>query len=285
MTSHGPAGAGTVVITLCSAARIDHVREQQRLLSRWPEEPARVVVWLDDTEPPAFPDAMVVRTPPGPLGLRLAAGRNAGAAAAIDLGASVLVFLDADCVPGPGLVPMYLRAATAHPGALLVGPVTYLPAGFALGGGETLDQATRPHPARPAPAAGTTVVGGDHEYPLFWSLSFAVRAEVWTALGGFDEAYEGYGGEDTDFAFTAREQGVPLVWVGGADAYHQHHPTSSPPWQHLDDILRNGAVFAGRWGEWPMGGWLDAFAADGAIERTPEGWARVSARSVPTTRR
>ena len=50
---------------------------------------------------------------------------------------------------------------------------------------------------------------------------------------------------------------------------------SSPPWQHLDDILRNGAAFSERWGEWPMGGWLEAFAAAGAIERRGDGWVRV----------
>ncbi|MFZ7087467.1 glycosyltransferase family 2 protein [Curtobacterium sp. RRHDQ10] len=276
--------AGTVVVTLCSAARIDHVREQQRLLTRWAPGVGRVVVWLDDTVPPEFPAATVVRTPPGPDGLRLAAGRNAGAARALDLGGRTLVFLDADCVPGPDLVPRYARAVTAHPGALLVGPVTYLQAGFELGDGASLAAATAPHPARPAPPADTTVVGGRDEYPLFWSLSFAVSADTWTRLGGFDDAYEGYGGEDTDFAFTARELGVPLVWVGGADAYHQHHPTSSPPWQHLHDILRNGARFAARWGEWPMGGWLDAFAAAGAVERTADGWV-LSARSEPQGRR
>jgi GT2 family glycosyltransferase len=100
---------------------------------------------------------------------------------------------------------------------------------------------------------------------------------VWREVGGFDEAFEGYGGEDTDFAFSLRARGIPLVWVGGADAYHQYHETSSPPWQHLDDILRNGALFAEKWGEWPMGGWLAAFAEAGAVERVPGGWRRVTA--------
>jgi len=48
-----------------------------------------------------------------------------------------------------------------------------------------------------------------------------------------------------------------LGWVGGARAYHQHHPVSSPPVEHLDDILRNGRLFHERWGEWPMTGWLE----------------------------
>jgi len=63
--------------------------------------------------------------------------------------------------------------------------------------------------------------------------------------------------------------------VGGAHAYHQWHPTTTPPWQHLDDILRNSATFARRWGEWPMAGWLRAFEAAGAIEWNGQGWART----------
>ena len=100
---------------------------------------------------------------------------------------------------------------------------------------------------------------------------------MWDTLGDFHETYEGYGGEDTDLACTAKQAGVPLVWVGGAHAYHQYHPTSSPPWQHLDDILRNGRLSADRWGFWPMQGWLDAFPAAGAIEQAPAGWQRSAA--------
>ena len=74
-----------------------------------------------------------------------------------------------------------------------------------------------------------------------------------------------------------RDAGTPLAWVGGAHAYHQHHPTSSPPWQHLDDILRNGRRFANRWGHWPMTGWLEAFERAGAVRRDGDDWIRTPA--------
>ena len=261
----------TTVVTICSAGRLDHVRRQQRFLSTEPVQ--RVVVWLDAEPPPEVPElsgAEMVHVPPGEHGMRLAAGRNQGAARA---DAGLLVFLDADCLPGPELLTRYREAAVEHPGALLCGPVTYLAEGIRPASVAELPALTAPHPARPAPPAGINLPG---EHRLFWSLSFAVTAGTWRTVGGFDEAYQGYGGEDTDFAFTARAAGVPLVWAGGADAYHQYHPTSAPPWQHLDDILRNGALFARRWGTWPMEGWLDAFAAAGAIEWTPAGWVRLS---------
>lgn len=210
--------------------------------------------------------------------LPLARARNTGAAAALERGADLLVFLDVDCVPGTRLVERY-RAAAALPGAddaLLCGPVTYLPP--APAGGypwPEIDAWSRPHAARPAPAAGTVERGGRPE--LFWSLSFATTARAWEQVGGFSEAYAGYGGEDTDYGFTARAAGLDLWWVGGADAFHQHHPVSSPPVEHLDDVLANAAVFHRRWGEWPMQGWLDGFAERGLARHDPvtDEWVRV----------
>lgn len=269
-------------VTLASAARATHVeRQQDRLRSREPDV-ERVVVWLDPEPcaPRAF-DAQLVHVPPAPDGLRLAAGRNAGVAAAITLGCDALILLDADCVPGDALVPRYVAAMRARPEALLSGPVTYLEEGVVVDASTDLAALTNPHAARPAPAADALVEAEEAQRVLFWSLSFACTAPTWRRIGGFDEAYVGYGGEDTDFAMRSAEAGVPLVWVGGADAYHQHHPTSSPPWRHLDDILANGARYARRWGSWPMDGWLRAFEDAGALERHGSGWRRVPGAVVP----
>lgn len=262
------------VVTLCSTPRVDHLRRQLAAVRRDPAVLA-VVVWVGDDEPPALDADAVLRVPPGPDGLRLAAARNAGADRAVALGADLLVLLDADCVPGAELLDRYAAAAAAHPDAVLCGPVTYLPAGADVDDPATLAAATRPHPARPAPADGEVVVAGDGGYDLFWSLSFALTARRWADGPRFDEGYEGYGGEDTDFGYALRAAGVPLAWVGGAHAYHQHHPTSSPPWQHLDDVLRNGARFARRWGRWPMEGWLRAFAEAGAVRWDGTTWHRA----------
>jgi GT2 family glycosyltransferase len=268
-----PGSSGTAVITLCSAPRLDHLRGQLAALSDTGAR--RIVAWIGEDGPPALDAEQVLRIPPGRNGLRLASARNAGAAAAVGAGAGLLVFLDADCVAGAALLERYAAAAGAHPDAVLCGPVTYLPPGVDARDADALARATSPHPARPDPGPDAVRVATSEEYPLFWSLSFALTAATWRRAGGFDEGYEGYGGEDTDFAFSLRSAGIPLVWVGGAHAYHQHHDVESPPWRHLDDILRNGARFADRWGSWPMTGWLEAFAAAGAVERTPDGWRRV----------
>jgi hypothetical protein len=263
----------TAVVTLCSASRVSHLRHQLAALAPWGV--SRVVVWVGADEPPALDADCVLRVRPGWAGLRLAAARNAGASRALAGGAEFLVFLDADCVPGPDLLASYSAAFTRHSDAVLCGPVTYLPPGADVDDPGVLTEATSPHPARPNPPAGEVRAASTDEYELFWSLSFAIGADAWRRSGGFDEGYEGYGGEDTDFAFALRQIGIGLRWVGGAHAYHQHHQVERPPWRHLDDILRNGARFAAKWGAWPMSGWLEAFAAAGAIRWDGSTWERV----------
>ena len=266
----------TAVITVCSAGRLDHLRHQASAVRRQAAD-VYVVVWVG-AEPPGDLDAdVVVHVPPGPDGVRVAAARNAGAAQAIDRGANLLVFLDADCVPGERTLERYAEVAAERPDAALCGPVTYLPDGIDASDPAELALRTDPHAARPRPDDGALRDATADEYELFWSLSFAVTAARWRSGPRFDPGYEGYGAEDTDLAFALRDRGVPLVWVGGAHAYHQYHPTQSPPWQHLEDILRNGARFAERWGTWPMGGWLAQFEAAGAISWDGAGWRR----SVP----
>ena len=207
-------------------------------------------------------------------GLPLATARNRAAERAIASGAELLVFLDVDCIPGRRLVERYRDVAQgAAPGACDVwsGAVHYLPprtAGQAYTSME-LEQ-SRPHAARPvAPPDG---VSAADDLRLFWSLSFAVTADTWQRVGGFDEGYDGYGGEDTDFAMKLARADGRLWWVGGAAAYHQHHEVESPPRRHLVDIVRNSNRFAARWGWFPMEGWLAAFADEGLITlagRTP----------------
>jgi len=260
------------VVTIVSG-RHDHLCRQQARLALSHRTPSDyVVVAIDDPAvgawtPPNGPAPHVVDLESsGPL--PLAAARNLGARTAFDRGADVVVFLDVDCIPHPQLLGLFAEAAEQHPRSLLTGRVGYLPAGVDYDRPENFDNLAKVHAFRPDPATGDYATG---HHDLFWSLSFAVSRETWHAVGGFFEGYRGYGGEDTDFGLTARDRGVELVWVGGAVAYHQFHETQDPPVQHLDDILANGALFARRWGFWPMRGWLDAFERLGLVQRDATG--------------
>ncbi len=283
-----------IAVVTVAHGRHEHLRRQHAALARSSVAPDDyVVVAMDDPEleswqPPHDPRPRVVSQAGTGDGLPLAAARNRGARAAFVTGADLVVFLDVDCMPAPGLLEAYRDAAGTPEGhgAILCGPVTYLdppgPGGYDVA---ALDGLVDPHPARPAPLDGEVVrdPAGHH---LFWSLSFAIDAATWDRVGGFDESYVGYGAEDTDLGQRAAAAGVPLAWVGGAHALHQHHPTSDPPVQHVDDVVRNGRLFAARWGWWPMRGWLDAFVSRGLVDRLPDGSYAVADGDVtpPTPR-
>jgi GT2 family glycosyltransferase len=251
--------------------RTSHLRNVLRGLAMNANRPAEVVIIVMGGEDPR------PHLEPGPLvveyvflkeqeRLPLAAARNRAAHQSQN---EFLIFLDVDCLPGPQLVSAYTHALAEHQ-ALCVGEVRYLPrrARTDLLDFDSLKNAANAHHARRAPPTKdpwTRI----RTYELFWSLSFAVRKSVLEKLGGFDEGYVGYGGEDTDLAFTARKLGVPLIWVRDALALHQYHEKSDPPLDHFDDIIANARRFHSKWNAWPMDGWLRAFAAMDLITWTP----------------
>ncbi|WP_245851987.1 glycosyltransferase family 2 protein [Mobilicoccus massiliensis] len=283
--------AATALVTIVHG-RHDHLSGLLSGLAAGTHLPERlVVVAMDDAVVDAVcaqacagtglvPDVVHVGRAPGGR-LPLARARNAGATRAAELGCDTLVFLDVDCIPSPTLVATYadlVRGAGAghddtHPRRphVVAGTVAYLPPaprdGYDLA---HLPELARPHPARPAPAPGERIVADDLR--LFWSLSFATSVDDYRRIGGFCEEYDGYGGEDTDFAMRLSQLDGVLTWTGGADAWHQHHPTQSPPVDHLHDIVRNANLFAARWGWHPMEGWLDAFAERGLASYDGDRW-------------
>jgi GT2 family glycosyltransferase len=252
-----------------------HLARQARGVRDGTRVPDDYVVVAMDPEhvEPSVSGPRVVRMPvPDGAPLPLAAARNAAIAALGDVDLAVL--LDIDCIPGADLVARYVDAWAADPDArrLLAGPVAYLPPGRpATGDALSADdrRSARAPDARPVPADGE--IRDEPRHALFWSLSFAVTPAVHRRIGGFDEGYVGYGGEDTDYAFRARAAGVGLAWVGGAWAYHQHHPVSHPPREHLASIVPNARRFRALWGRWPMEGWLRVFAAEGLVRWEPDG--------------
>jgi len=268
-----------VAVITVAHGRHTHLAGQRATLAMCrPPADEHVVVALSDPELVERGLAAASLEAP-PEGLPLAAGRNLGAEVALASGADVLVFLDVDCLAGSELVEAYAAAVERDPGTVWSGPVTYLPpppaAGYDLGRLAEMDD---PHPARPAPGPGELVRGGDPD--LFWSLSFAMSADAWRASGGFCEEYVGYGGEDTDFARVALAAGLDLGWTGSARAYHQWHPVSAPPVEHVVDIVRNAEIFRSRWGVAPMQGWLDAFRRDGLVVRDADGAWHLTERGA-----
>jgi GT2 family glycosyltransferase len=193
--------------------------------------------------------------------LPLAAARNAAARAS---SGDLFVFLDVDCIPGEG----YLAAAAdqAGPERCLTGDCRYLAEDQDTDEGfEVMWSEAERHPARPAPGPGgqPLVLG---EMTELWSLSFAVPRRAFEAVGGFDEDFLGYGGEDTDFAYRLGQKIPELVFVPGMRAVHQWHQVAVPPLQHFDDIIRNARLFRKKHGGWCMDYWLGQLEERGFIK-------------------
>lgn len=226
--------------------------------TRVPDE--LVIAWMQDAPSPLPKTRFPVRSvlvPGDPM--PLAAARNRAAEAARG---EQLILLDVDCIPAAGLVDRY--AATADAAGVRLGDVLYLPpGGVERLDDEALDRVGVRHPAKPELAEDEIRATPSHGE--LWGLSFALSAADWRRAGGMDERYIGYGGEETDFAARLERAGVTMAWVGGARAYHQHHPIHIPPLQHFDAILRNARLFHATWGRWCMDYWLGQFAERGLI--------------------
>lgn len=259
----------TVGVVTIARGRRDHLEAQAASIGRQTRQPDRYVM-VDMGGPDPAPllarhvdGAVVVPVAASTPDLPLARARNLGWATA---NTDITIFLDVDCIAAPTLVHDYVSSVTQRRG-IHAGPVGYLPPDVedVVDVADLTDLGTY-QPGRPRP--GQAAVRA-HGHELFWSLSFAVDRATWNQIGGFDECFVGYGGEDTDFARTAVERGVPIWFLGEAEAFHQFHPTMNPPVHHLEVICRNATTYHGKWGEWPMSGWLEAFAEASLIDWHP----------------
>lgn len=98
---------------------------------------------------------------------------------------------------------------------------------------------------------------------------------------GFDTHYVGYGAEDTDFAFMARELNIEFYLTCDV-IYHQQHSVYRPPLNHLSSIVINANRFYEKWQHWPMGGWLASFADMQLINWQPEQQSAITITRQPT---
>ncbi|GGB40876.1 glycosyl transferase family A [Sphingomonas metalli] len=257
----------TVSVVTLAKGRADHLANVVRGLSRQTQPPVELIVAVMQDELYVLPNA------PFPIrqmsvtadALPLAAARNAAARAA---SGELLVFLDMDCIPTPGLIADYAGFASEID-ALLMGEVMYLPGGATAGDWdyEGFAAVAEKHSDRRGPPPRGWEACSD--YRCFWSLNFAMRRATFLSVGGFDERYSGYGGEDTDFGKTLDMAGVPIAWIKGGLAYHQYHPHHMPPVHHVDSVVRNAQLFEAKWGYRTMGHWLHAFRLMGLIDDAP----------------
>lgn len=273
-------GTSVLVIT---GGRDEHLARVLAGLERADPRPDEVVVVFmnqPDGTVPATDLVVVTSHVDAPGRLPLAAARNRAAQLA---SGDVLVFLDVDCIPSTAAVGTLAQAVRGHPGALVMGTPRYLApgwvqdAGVVAGGPDDgrLLELSVPHAARGHLGEEPTL-----DWHLVWTLVLAMGSADFDRLGGFDEGFSGYGAEDTDFAFRARNAGLALR-SSRAVVFHQHHGVHRPPLHHFADILVNARRFRQVHGNWPMEGWLAQFRSLGLVDWDPDG-DRLTVLRTPT---
>jgi colanic acid/amylovoran biosynthesis glycosyltransferase len=134
--------------------------------------------------------------------------RNVGAEAT---GCEWMLFLDADCVPIPGLLDEYFATVPSPSEGALAGELTAAGDGvlsrYAAARGMLSQAANLRHPH--APAAVTA--------------NLLVRRAAWHSIGGFQEGIRS--GGDTDFCWRLQAAGWSLGYRPEARAEHRHRET------------------------------------------------------------
>lgn len=182
-------------------------------------------------------------------GFQLARSRNMGVALA---SGDIVLFLDADALAAPGLVEAHLAAHAAYPcdqvepGNVLTGPFY----GYGIRPDDArqfLDRnrdrwwvcASRSEAVRDIRADVLTEYEGEPGGPpepwtLLMGNNFSVRRDLLRRVGGFDEAFIGWGAEDTDLALRLYRAGARFAFDERAATFHQ-------PRRHDDAV---GKTFA-----------------------------------------
>ncbi|MFG6403688.1 glycosyltransferase family 2 protein [Microbacterium sp. P04] len=206
----------------------DQPRELRRMLHAlerqdYPTDLVQIIV-ADDGSPdvPAVPPGVeLVRQPDD--GFRAAAVRNLGARSA---SGDVLCFLDADTAPEPGYVRAITRLPALLPEAVTVGRRRH--ADFTdVGVDAPLESAAEPREL-PEPAwlseayerSANLLNADDRSYRYIIGAAFACTRWFYDELGGMDESFTVYGGEDWEWAHRAWQHGAVFAHVRDAVAWH-----------------------------------------------------------------
>ncbi len=169
-------------------------------------------------------------------GFGLARARNLGAAAATG---EVLVFLDCDMVPEPGLIEAHARWHHVADRAFTLGFRHHVdfdgitPGDLAAASSVEKAVAGRSvsspqwiefHMSR---TNGLTS-GDDDLFRVVTGGNLGVRSEFFEEIGGFDGSFNQWGGEDTEMGYRAFNRGGLLVPERQALAWHQGEGASGP---------------------------------------------------------
>ncbi len=197
-----------------------------------------------------FPNLIIIANPEN---LGVAGGRNSGFREAVRRGYDYILSLDNDASIDAQLIDELVRVAESDAQIGILGPKTYNQGSQTLqcaGGQITYTQnVCAERGAGEIDRGQYDAIAAVDYVPGF---GFMARREVFERLNFVDEAFYGYGHEDTDFGVRARQLGYRIVYVPRAILWHQGSATIgsySPRKKYLEAV--NSAYFVRKHGTFP----------------------------------
>ncbi|SED12799.1 Glycosyltransferase, GT2 family [Nocardioides exalbidus] len=181
-------------------------------------------------------------------GFRAAAVRNLGVAASTG---EVVVLLDADTTPEPGFVERMVRLPESVPEALVVGrrrhaDLSRVPPGDPVEDVAPLTELPEPEWLRAAYAETRDLLDADATAHRFVIGAVLACSRWWfDEVGGFDETFRAYGGEDWELAHRSWTAGGLLAHCPDAVAWHDG-PDAGARGRHPDAHLEETVAVADR---------------------------------------
>jgi GT2 family glycosyltransferase len=262
----------TTSVVIASHNKHDYLAATLGCLARQSVLPDEVLVVDDASDPPLNDlggDIRLVRREPTP---HVQAARNQGIALAQG---ELILLLDDDCLVREDWVRSHVWRHARDPRYVVAGSVRRI---VYQGEPQFWD-------LPPAP--------GVHEHRTFefrteqwcrdtppWNLApcsnnASVPRAALLEVGGYDEAYRGWGVDDVDLTYRLMRSGLSLLMDAGPVVHHQEHPWC--PRAREEQETRNLWVFAQRHGFWAYGTPPPEFAGP---RRYPSGGAWFHARKI-----
>lgn len=171
-----------------------------------------------------------------------ARSRNLGAKLARH---QALLFIDSDILLSPQALAAYARHLQTRPEALLYGYVGYESTAVSE---SALQPGIPVHWRDPRFGwNGDRLVPADKlyhsAYECAFAGNFALSRDVFLQIGGFDERFAGWGGEDLDFGERAVQAGFQIHFLLDAWGEHQQHGRSDAFHEHTAEARGHGYVF------------------------------------------
>ena len=232
-----PPAVSVVVVHYRQQAELDRTLAALRRQTHPADRTEVIVVDDGSPEPPRVP-AGVRLLRQADEGFRAASARNLGASAATG---DVLCFLDADTVPERGYLASMARLPAIAPEAVVVGrrrhaDLADLPVDAPVEEAGPAAELTEPQWLRDGYRLSRNLLDADdRSYRYVISAALACSRWFFERVGGFDETFRAYGGEDWEWAYRAWLAGAVLAHVPAAVAWHD-----GPDWsgRDLDDPAR-----------------------------------------------